>query len=42
MRDTENTNWAFPYVGAQSCSYAVPFLQHWGRLDAPAFARNVK
>jgi len=42
MGDTNYPNWAFPCVGAQSCSYAVPDLQHWGRLDAPAFKRNVK
>jgi hypothetical protein len=42
MSDTHQADWAFSYMGAQSCSYAVPDLKHWGRVDAPAFARNVK
>ena len=42
MVETQDTAPAITYAGTQSCCYAVPGLQHWGRLDASAFARNVK
>jgi hypothetical protein len=42
MVDTQDTAPAITYAGTQSCCYAVPNLDHRGRPDASAFARNVK